>query len=138
MRLGLLCLVMLVACGGGGGALRTLSITNATARKIDEVYVHAPDTDKGASRGSLATGASMKVKVKDGGVEVLAISELMYVDQKQRDRPSASQVIEITADTSVVFYDDGKAPPGLDRPGIFGIAFRLMKAAPAPEPPLNE
>jgi hypothetical protein len=139
MRLALLCLTVLVACGGGSGALHSLSITNATARKIDELYVYTPNGDKGASRGALAPGETTKVKVKEGGVEVLAISELMYVDQKVRDRPSASQVIEVTQQSSVVFYDEGKAPPGLDRPGFFGITFRLVKPTAAPDPaPLNE
>jgi hypothetical protein len=131
MRLALLCLFV-IGCGGGGGAFHNLTIVNQTARKIDELYVHAPNTDKGASRGALATGASISVKVKEGGVEVLAISELIHVDQKVRDKPTASQVIEVTSPSSVVFYDLGKEPPGLDRPGIFGIAFRLLKAATPP------
>ncbi|MBX3158105.1 MAG: hypothetical protein KF773_19205 [Deltaproteobacteria bacterium] len=134
MRLVLLCLVAVVGCGGGA-TFHNLTIVNQTARKIDEVYVHAPNADKGASRGALAQGASLSVKVKGGGVEVLGISELVYVDQKVRDRPSASQVVEVTSPTSVVFYDLGKEPPGLDRPGIFGVAFRLLKpAAPEGEP----
>jgi hypothetical protein len=83
------------------------------------------------------------VKIKAGHVSVTAVSAKLKVDEHTRDQPSASQELELKSPTEVVFYDDGNAPPGIERPGVIGVAFQIPKGkaespdegAPAPEAP---
>jgi hypothetical protein len=135
MRLLVLC-VLASACAGGGGAAAhySLQLHNATDRKIEEVYIYAPNaSDHGASRGALAPDATISVEVGRGGIEVMAISELIHIDDHTRDRPSASQIVEITEPSAVVFYDQGKPPPMVDRPNVFGVVFRIRRPTPEPK-----
>jgi len=127
-------IILLAACAA---PMQTLHVTNRSNRTIEQLYVFPTgSTDRGASRGTLAPNASTDVRVRQGNVEVYAVSAKLQVDEHTRDRPSASQDLEIKGPAEVVFYDLGQAPPGLERPGVFGIAFTLPKPKPAePEPP---
>ncbi len=127
----LLGLLLVAACGGS--AMQTIQIKNGTSRTIDELYVFPTGGSQGSSRGTLAPNASTEVKVKPGSVEVKAVSAKLQVDEHTRDKPTASQDIEIKGPVQVIFYDADHVPPGLDRPGVFGIAFQLP-AAKTPEP----
>lgn len=130
---------VLVLAGCGGAAMQTIQIKNTTTRTIDELYVFpAGASNPGSSRGTLAPNASTQVQVKAGFVEVKAVSAKLQVDEHTRDKPTASQDIEIHGPVQVIFYDADHAPPGLDRPGVFGIAFQLpvaKKPEPAPDAP---
>jgi hypothetical protein len=121
------------ACGGA--SYQTISIKNASTRPIEELYVYRTGADRGASRGQLAPSATTQVKVKGGHVSVMAISGKIQIDEHTRDRPTASQELELESPTEVVFYDDGSAPAGIERKGTIGVAFQLPKATPHPDEP---
>ena len=123
--------VLLAACAA---PMQTLQITNRTSRPIDSVYVYPQGSaDHGASRGALAPNASLSVQVKQGNVEVMAMSAKLKVDEHTRDQPSASQDLEIKEPAQVIFYDADQAPPPETRKkGVFGVAFTVPKAAPPP------
>jgi hypothetical protein len=127
-------LASLIACAPH---LQAVQIVNHTDRQIDALYVYrAGAADHGKSRGTLAPGAATKVEVAPGAIEVLAVSAKLQIDEHTRDKPSASQSIELSGPVEVDLYDEGKEPAGLHRPGVFGIAFTLLKAKPPdPEPP---
>ena len=136
-------LALLVACGGAH--MQTVQLLNKTDRQINELYVYpAGSTNHGSSRGQLAPNGSTQVSVKQGNIEVLAVSAKLQVDEHTRDQPTASGSLELTGPAQVVFYDADSQPPGLDRPGVFGIAFIIpaskkpagdpSEAAPAPSP----
>lgn len=126
--------VLLAACGGA--AMQTVQIVNQTSRPIDELYVY-PDgaADHGKSRGKLAPAASTQVQVKPGFIEVYAVSAKLQLDEHTRDKPSASQAVEVKGPVRVVFYDEGGKPAGLDQPGVFGVEFTIPKPKPAEPPP---
>jgi hypothetical protein len=132
-------LALITACGGA--SLQTVSIRNATSRPIEELYVYPTGGARGTSRGALAPSASTQVKIKAGHVSVTAVSAKLKVDEHTRDQPTASQELELKSPTEVVFYDDGHAPPGIERPGTIGVAFQIPtgkaespdEAAPAPD-----
>ena len=134
MRSFAILLVWTCALVGCGGPLQTVTLMNQTARALEQIYVYpAGAADHGPSRATLAPGASATIQVKAGHVEVLGVSAKMKVDDHTRDRPTASQVLELTAASQVVFYDEDAPPAGIQRPGVFGIAFRLLKPTPAAE-----
>jgi hypothetical protein len=131
----LLVVVVAFACAACGAAkLQTVSLTNQTSRAIEAIYVYKTGAaDHGAPRGGLAPGASTEVKVAPGNVDVLARSAKVIIDEHTRDQPTASQSLEVTGPLHVIFYDaGGTPPPGLDRPGVIGVAFILPTARPAP------
>lgn len=113
-----------------------MQLTNRTSRPIEAVYVYPTGAaDHGASRGSLAPAATTQIKVPAGRTSVLAVSAKLQLDERTRDQPSASQDLEITGPVQILFYDTGDKPPGLEKPGVFGVAFQLPKAAaPPPDP----
>jgi hypothetical protein len=125
--------VALAACAGPSYQMQ---LVNRTDRAIESIYVYPTGAaDRGASRGSLAPSATTQLKVKHGRTSVLALSAKLKLDDHTRDQPSASQDLEVTGPTEIVFYDSGgDKPPGLERPGVFGIAFQLPKPAPPPPP----
>jgi hypothetical protein len=121
-----------VACGP---QMQTVSLVNHTNRKIVELYIYPNgSTEHGASRGTLAPNASMKLTVKAGKIEVLAVSEMIKHDDNTRETPTVSHGLELTQPLEVVFYDMGEKPAGLDRPGVIGAAFRRDKTESTPEP----
>jgi hypothetical protein len=123
----------LAACGGA--PMQTVQIKNASPRPITELYVYpAGSTNHGASRGTVAPNGTTEVKVKQGNVEVLAVSSKMQVDEHTRDQPSASGTLELKGPAQVIFYDEGAAPPGVNNPGVFGFEFVIPKPKPAPTP----
>ena len=125
--------LLLAACGGA--PMQTVQIRNASPRPITELYVYpAGSANHGTSRGTVAPNGSTELEVKQGNVEVLAVSSKMQVDEHTRDQPSASGTLELKAPAQVIFYDEGAAPPGLDRPGVFGFSFVIPKPKPAPSP----
>lgn len=133
MRPALLLVFACAACGAP--ALQTVRIENHTTRAIEELYVYpAGAASPGKSRGTLAPGASTQVAVKPGDIEVLAKSAKVQVDETTRDRPEANQELEVHGPVEVVLYDAGSPPPGLNRPGVFGIEFVVRKPQPPPEP----
>ena len=128
-----LALVFLVLAACGGAPLQTVQIMNRSPRPITELYVYpAGAANHGTSRGTVAPNGSTEVKVKQGNVEVLAVSSKLQVDEHTRDQPSASGTLELKGPAQVIFYDEDAKPPGLDRPGVFGFAFVIPKAKTAP------
>ena len=121
MRLTLVLALVLVACGGAN--LQTIQIVNRSPRPIEELYVYPTGAARGASRGVLAPDATTSVKVKAGHVSVTAVSAKLQVDEHTRDRPSATQELELESPTEVVFHDEGQTPPGLERQGTIGVMF---------------
>ena len=126
--------IALAACAGP--SYQAMHLVNRTDRTIEAVYVYPTGAaDHGASRGSLAPAAATDIRVRSGRTSVLAVSAKLKLDEHTRDQPSASQDLEITGPVQVVFYDNGAKPPGLEQPGVFGVAFQLPKApAPPPDP----
>jgi hypothetical protein len=122
--------LVLVACGGAN--LQTIQIVNRSPRPIEELYVYPTGAARGASRGVLAPNGSTSVKVKAGHVSVMAVSAKLQVDEHTRDRPSASQELELDSPTEVVFHDEGQAPPGLNRQGTIGVVFLIPHASTPP------
>ncbi len=124
----------LVACGGAN--LQTIQIVNRSPRPIEELYVYPTGAARGASRGVVAPNATTSVKIKAGHVSVTAVSAKLQVDEHTRDRPSATQELELESPTEVVFHDEGQAPPGLNRQGTIGVVFLIphSKAPPSDEP----
>ncbi len=113
-----------------------MQLVNRTDRQIEAVYVYPTGAaDHGASRGALAPAGSAQVKVKAGRTSVLALSAKLKLDEHTRDQPSASQDLELTGPVEVIFYDAGDKPPGLERPGVFGVAFQIPHAPPPPPDP---
>ena len=126
-------LAFVVLAGCGGAAMQTLSIVNKTDRPIEAFYIYPTGAaNHGASRGTLAPGASTKVELKSGGVEVMAVSAKLKFDEHHRDQPTASQGIELTHPVEVIFYDSDQQVPGLDRPNVIGVSFVINKPAPPP------
>jgi len=122
-----LAFLVLAACGGA--PLQTIQIVNRSSRPIQELYVYpVGSANHGTSRGSVAPNGQTEVKVKQGNIEVMALSAKLQVDEHTRDQPSASGDVELRGPSQVIFYDEGAAPPGLDRPGVFGFAFVIPKA----------
>lgn len=122
---------VLAACGGA--PLQTVQIVNRSSRPIQELYVYpVGSANHGTSRGSVAPNGQTEVKVKAGSVEVMALSSKLQVDEHTRDQPSASGDVELRGPTQIIFYDEGSAPPGLDRPGVFGFAFVIPKGQAKP------
>ncbi|HTL34128.1 MAG TPA: hypothetical protein VL326_13455 [Kofleriaceae bacterium] len=124
-------LTLLAACGGG--ASYQISIRNASARPIEELYVYPTGTARGTSRGQLAPNASTAVKMKGGHVSVTAISAKINIDEHTRDKPTADQTVELNAPVELVFYDDGAPPPGIEKKGVIGVAFQIPKPTPHPD-----
>lgn len=133
-------LLSLAACGGA--AMQTVQLVNRTPRTIEEIYVYPQGAvDHGKSRGALAPNASTSVQVKQGNIEVLAVSAKFQLDEHTRDRPSANVDVELKAPAQVVFFDDGHQPAEIGRPGVFGVTFQMPHsnkptppAEPSPEP----
>lgn len=126
-----LAFLVLAACGGA--PLQTVQIVNRSSRPIQELYVYpVGSANHGTSRGSVAPNGQTEVKVKAGQVEVMALSSKLQVDEHTRDQPSASGDVELRGPTQIIFYDEGSAPPGLDRPGVFGFAFVIPKGQAKP------
>jgi hypothetical protein len=131
----LLIAVALVACGGP--AMHNVQLVNKSPRTIAEVYVFAPGSQNhGASRGSLAAGASMNLRLKGGNHEILAVSEKIYLDDKVRDVYQASSTIQLVRPLLLIVHDDGQSPPDLKNKDAIGVTFRprAMPKAPEPEP----
>ncbi|HEY1558419.1 MAG TPA: hypothetical protein VGF94_26525 [Kofleriaceae bacterium] len=116
--------------------LQTIQIENHTPRPIEQLYVHAAGSPRGASRGQLAPNATTQVQMKPGNVEVYAVSQKLQVDEHTRDVPEASQQFELRAPAKVIFYDAGAdKPAGVDRPNVYGVAFSIPKPKPEPTGP---
>jgi hypothetical protein len=125
--------VLVAACGGA--PMQTIHVQNASPRPITALYVYpVGSANHGTSRGTVAPNGSTDIQVKQGNVEVMAVSSKLQVDEHTRDQPSASGALELKGPAQVIFYDEGQAPGGLDRPGVFGFSFVIPKAKPA-EPP---
>lgn len=126
--------LVLAACGGA--PMQTVQIKNASPRPITELYVYpAGSANHGTSRGTIAPNGSTELKVKQGNIEVLAVSSKLQVDEHTRDQPSASGALELKGPAQVIFYDVGQAPAGLDRPGVFGFSFVIPKGQGRPAEP---
>jgi hypothetical protein len=129
-------LVAAVAGCGGGVAFQTIKIVNRTDREIPEVYVYKMGaTDHGKSVVSLKPGMTSEVKVPAGNVEVLAYSAQLQIDEHTRDRPEASQGLELNRPIELIFFDTGSRPPeAAGNPNVIGVEFRIARPAPSPPP----
>jgi hypothetical protein len=129
MRWPLLLVLIAVSGACSGAHVQTIQLVNRTPRAIEEVYIYPQGAvEHGKSRTSLAPNASASVQVKQGNIEVLAVSAKFQLDAHTRDRPSANLDVELKAPAQIVFYDDGQNPPELGRPGVFGVVFQMPKS----------
>ncbi|MGE0546073.1 MAG: hypothetical protein AB7O24_30370 [Kofleriaceae bacterium] len=120
-------LVGLVACAGP--AAQTVQFTNKTPRTIEQFFVFPPGATRGASRGTLAPGASTALKLKNGVHEIYAVSARIVHDDNTRETPEASMTIELSGPLDIVFYDSNAVPPGIDGANTRGIKF-VMRPPP--------
>ena len=128
-------LVMTACTACGGAAMQTINIVNKTDRQIEAVYVYPVGAaDHGASRGALGPQQATQVTIKGGNVEVQAVSAKIKFDDHHRDKPAASQAIELTHPVEVDFYDSNAKPTGLDRPNVIGVSFVINTPPPADPP----
>ena len=119
----ILALAVLAACSSA--SYQTVTMVNRSPRAIESIYVYpAGATNQGASRGSLAPGATLGVKVKEGNVEVRAVSATETLDSGLRETKQATQTLELRAPTELIFHDSTQ--PIVDRPGTVGVVFRVM------------
>jgi hypothetical protein len=133
MKLLVLALVLVAACGGG--AMQTISLSNQTPRTIKELYIYPIGSkDRGKSRGSLAPSAGTKVQMPTGNVEVYAVSEMVKIDDHTRDVPTVTQALELTQPLQVIFYDGADKPAAVNGPNVIGVSFILA----AKKPPLED
>lgn len=134
----ILVLVVALVTSACAAKLHSVQLVNRTNRVIEEIYIFpAGSAKQGASRGSLKPAASTTVKVKEGNVEVLAVSSKVRLDQQTTERRTASQTLELRGPLELVFHDSNQVPPGLDRKGVVGLTFRIdppPAAPPSPEP----
>jgi hypothetical protein len=131
-------LALLVLVGCGSAPMHAVTLVNQTDRVIEEVYIYPTGAaNHGASRGQIAPNASVDVKVKAGNVDVEAISAKVKIDDKTRERRTASQTLQLRGPVKLVFHDSDKPPAGVNAPNTFGVSFRVEKppepAEPAPE-----
>lgn len=134
---GLLILFVLVV-GCGGAATHPVTLVNQTPRTIAEVFVFPPGAaNHGASRGSLAPGASLVISVRAGNVEFLAVSEKVKVTQTESETKQASSTIQLVKPVQLIFHDSDQPPPAFENKHQIGVAFRVSKppVEPAPEAP---
>ncbi len=118
-----LALALLVACSPA--SYQTVKMTNRSPRAIEAIYVYPVGaTNQGSSRGTLAPGAALDVKVKEGNVEVRAVSAEETLESGQRENKQATQTLELRAPTELIFHDSTQAIT--QRPGTVGVAFRVM------------
>ncbi len=129
-------LLVAVVAGCGGASYQTIKIVNQTDRDIPEIYVYKMGAkDHGKSVGSLQPGAASQVKVPAGNVEVLAYSAKLQVDEHTRDRPEASQDLELNRPIELIFFDTGSPPAGVaGNPNVIGVEFRIPVGKPSPPP----
>jgi hypothetical protein len=128
-----LSILAFAACGGG--ALQNVRFVNKTQFTIAEVYVYSVGSpNHGASRGKLAPGATLDVKMKAGNIEVLGISEKIQINDKLRDVRQASTTIQLQRPAQMIFHDSDQPPPDLKNKDVFGAAFQLPAAKKEPEP----
>ncbi|HEY3805489.1 MAG TPA: hypothetical protein VGL61_22930 [Kofleriaceae bacterium] len=118
-------LILLAACAP---QLQTLQLVNQTPRTIEAVYVYPPNGSRGASRAQLAPNAQTSIQVRGGRVEVYAVSAKYQLDEHTRDRPEASQELELHGPAKVIFYDQDDRPAEVNRPDVFGIEFSPPKS----------
>jgi hypothetical protein len=123
-------LVVVVACSST--PLYTVTLVNRTDRPIEEVYVYpAGSQNHGKSRATLAPDASVAVKIARGHVDVLAVSAKVQLDDKTRERRTASQTLELRGPVELVFHDSDKVPAGLGRKDTFGVPFHVERSSAA-------
>jgi hypothetical protein len=124
-------LILLAACAP---QMQTLQLVNQTPRAIEAVYVYAPGGTRGTSRAQLAPNAQTSIQVRGGRVEVYAVSAKYQLDEHTRDRPEASQELELHGPAKVIFYDQDDRPAEVNRPDVFGIEFSPPKPRATDEP----
>jgi hypothetical protein len=128
--------IALAATACGGTAMHNVQLVNKSPRTIAEVYVFAPGSQNhGASRGSLAPGATMNVQLKKGNHEILAVSEKIYLNDTTRDVYQASSTIQLVKPMLLIVHDDGQTPPDLQNKNAIGVTFRPRAMPKAPEEP---
>lgn len=130
-------LLFVAACGGP--ATHPVTLVNQTPRTIAEVFVFPPGAaNHGSSRGSLAPGASLVIKVRGGNVELLAVSEKVKVSPTESETKQASSTIQLVKPVQLIFHDSDQPGPALENKDQIGVAFRVSRPpAPAPAPEEN-
>lgn len=127
-------LIAVAACGGP--ATHRVTLVNQTPRTIAEVFVFSPGAaNHGASKGSLAPGASLVIQVRGGNVEFLAVSEKVKVNQTESETKQASSTIQLVKPVQLIFHDSDQPPPAFERKDQIGVTFRVDKK---PESPPEE
>ena len=125
--------ILLAACGSA--PMHTISFVNHSPRAIEKLYVYPLGAaDHGASRARLEPEGRTQIAVRQGNIEILAVSAKVALDERTRDQPSATQAFELTRPIEIVFYDVNAKPAGLERPGVIGVGFTLLAPPKPPEP----
>ena len=118
-----LVLGLLVACSSA--SYQTVKMVNRTPRAIESIYVYPVGAaNHGASRGNLAPGATVDVRVQEGNVEVLAVAAEEHLEGGQRERKQATQILELRTPVELVSHDSNQNI--LERPGTIGVVFRVL------------
>ena len=127
-------LFALAACGGP--STHQVTLVNQTPRTIAEVFVFSPgSSNHGSSRGSLASGASLVIKVRGGNVEFVAVSEKVKVNQTESETKQASSTIQLVKPVQLIFHDSDQPAPAFENKTQIGVTFRVSKEPPPPEAP---
>ena len=133
MKLAWIVLVVAAACGGG--KQYTVSFVNQTPRGIAQVFVFPPgSTNHGTSRGKIAPQGTLSVNVKGGGLEVLAISDRVELDDHKHETKQASSTIEVHGPVQVLFHDSDQPGPAQSQKSVFDVTFEVTKPPVTPEP----
>jgi hypothetical protein len=128
-----LVLIAIAACGGP--AMQNVQLVNKTPRTIAEVYLFpAGSQNQGASRGTLAPGATMNIKMKAGNVEIRAVQEKIQVSEKERDVREASSTFQLVRAMQLILHESDQPPPDLKNKDVIGVTFRIPAAKKQPEP----
>jgi hypothetical protein len=123
--------VAIAACGSA--PLHTVRLDNQTDRVIEEVYIYPTGSpNHGTSRGQLAPHATAEVQVRQGNVDVLAISAKVQIDEHPRERRTATQTLDLRKPLHLIFHDSDK-PVSTAAPDTLGVVFQVDAPTPPPK-----
>jgi len=124
--------LLLVGCSS---TYHTIRLVNRSDRAIEQVFIYPTGSkDHGASRATLAPNASADVKMKAGNVDVEAVSAKVRIDEKTKERRTASGTIELKGPAEVIFHDSNQPPPPeVRKPNAHAITFRVDDPPPEPD-----
>jgi hypothetical protein len=141
----LVLLLAVVSCGGKTGVYKndyagsiTLTLVNGSPRPIEAIYIFPMGSQhRGTSWTSLAAGASSTVKIREGNFQLVAVSARRRIDTKFTEVPEATTMLEVRANQTLVFHDDGQPAPGLGAKDALPVTFMLGESDEPPPAPTD-